>query len=770
VNSLKKHFFSYLDYPRLTLIVSLLLVLFISTGIYWIKIDDDFVKMFPDNIPSKKVWDEVQMDFGSTEYITVAFGYKNNSILNDTRAHDLLLKVCYDLEYNQSDFNHYSASPLINRIISINEYDLIEIDGKQKNVIGDYSKKLLNRFVSKNNDFISFVIVPEKDINNAILVEYVKDIVSKNIKGYEIHYAGQPYLTGEVPGVIKQDVRALMIAGFLIMLIVLILNLKSFYIVFSIVVIIFSSLFGMIGFMGWMYMLTGYDMFNFTILSTSMPIILLTIANSDGVHIASRFRRDLIKQKDSKNAISETLSKLKKPIFLTSITTSIAFLSMIFSPIPHMAGYGIVIAFGILIAWVLSVTLLPSLLIIKKWDLKSSFVEDTLIEKLMKVISNIVFRYPKRTLFVGFFIVGVSLIGIFFVKVEVNVIKFFKNGTSIRKSTDFIDNNMSGSMSFVVKIDGDFKNTQNLRDLDTLKTYIEKEFNDVNLSMSYSDIVKEINEQNALFWGVDNSDQYYRIPEDSLVLEEVLRFPVEFGGLDESDINSKIYNIIDTLSYNKGLIVSTMKTISTQKATSISNKVNERIDDMMIDGNLKFSVTGLLVFLKDFVSMVVQSSITSIAVSLFIISIISVIFFKKIYWMLLSVVPLVSAIILNFGFMGILGVELSHLTALLTSVIIGVGVDFAIHYISFYRKKYQEICKKNQSNLINVNLLTSKEVGYPILLDVFSNMGFIALIFSAIIPINYMGGLMVFAMFSTSFGTLTIMSALIEITKDRFNY
>ena len=112
--------------------------------------------------------------------------------------------------------------------------------------------------------------------------------------------------------------------------------------------------------------------------------------------------------------------------------------------------------------------------------------------------------------------------------------------------------------------------------------------------------------------------------------------------------------------------------------------------------------------------------------------------------------------------MGLIGVELSHLTALLTAVIIGVGVDFSIHYISDYRAKI-----KSNIQLGNSNLETSRDVGYPILLDVISNLGFAALLFSTIIPLNYMGGLMVFAMLSTSFGTLTILSSTIELIQNR---
>tara|TARA_Y100001934_G_C12203083_1_gene702258 strand:- start:575 stop:970 length:396 start_codon:yes stop_codon:yes gene_type:complete len=127
---------------------------------------------------------------------------------------------------------------------------------------------------------------------------------------------------------------------------------------------------------------------------------------------------------------------------------------------------------------------------------------------------------------------------------------------------------------------------------------------------------------------------------------------------------------------------------------------------------------------------------------------------------MLSIIPLASAVILNFGLMGIFGIDLNHMTALLSSVIIGVGVDFSIHYISDYRRN---IINKYDRN--KINLRTSKDVGYPILLDVFSNMGFVALLFSILIPMNHMGGLMVFAMISTSFGTLTILASLINILK-----
>tara|TARA_Y100001954_G_C15804237_1_gene601801 strand:+ start:72 stop:1667 length:1596 start_codon:yes stop_codon:yes gene_type:complete len=529
---------------------------------------------------------------------------------------------------------------------------------------------------------------------------------------------------------------------------------------------------GMIGFMGWLFSLTGDNIFNFTILSTSMPILLLTIANSDGVHISTRFSRELKKTKDVKVSVISALQKLRTPIFLTSITTAIAFLSMTFSPIPHMVGFGVVISFGVLWAWVVSTTLLPSLLIIKKWNLNSKvFNKDNFLEKSVKRISVYVTKYPKKTLFSSLFIVGISLIGLWFIKVEVNIIKFFKEDTQIRQSTNFVDNNLDGSMNFVVRGRGDFLRQKNLKLIEELQLFLETEVPEIKKSISFVDLINTSQYKFDKDFNSETNKQLddYTLPDNDDEILSALTNPVDWGEVDQEDYILSVSNIVDLENIffdepfiNETLILAQMKTVSTDRASEIADMVKLKIDSMIENEKVKLEATGLLVFLKDFVSMVVNSSVISILTSVFAIFIIILAFFKRLIWALLSVIPLLSAIILNFGLMGLLGIELSHLTALLTSVIIGVGADFSIHYISNYINN-----SKGNMSKGDINYCTSQEVGYPILLDVASNMGFAALLFSAIIPINYIGGLMVFAMISTSFGALIILSSTIEILKKR---
>ena len=732
--------------PYLTILISLAFILFLAIGISYIKIDDNFVKMFPDNIPSKILWDDIQQDFGSTEHLVVAFGNRGQSILEDSDAYSNLVDLV----------TQYENLDLVEQVISINNNFS---DKGNKTLKSNFTNEQIDYFTNQTHSYISFYIVPKLDINNADLVSDVKRIAKNQLNSYDVHFAGQPYLTGEVPNLISKDIRSLMFIGVAVMVILLGLNLKSFYSVFIVFLTSLLSLVGTMGFMGWLYLITGYDIYNFTILGTSMPIILLTIANSDGVHIAARFRKEVRKLKDVSLALAATLKSLRKPIFLTSLTTAIAFLSMISSPIPHMIGYGIVIAFGVFLAWILSTTFLPSLIIIRKWNLNASkFKKDSFIESLVEKLSQKVIRNPKQVLFASILIVGLSSIGLWFVKVEVNVIKFFNEDTSIRESTNFVDKELFGSMSFTIQCEGDFSRLDNIVLLDSLQRRIEgkKIISEIKKSFSYADIVKESYQNFNIYMDWEDSSLY---PEDNAHLSEVLLFSQD----NNENAELRLSSIINSKK-NKTLIMSQMETVSTERASEIAETVNSEIARFKIDtgSEIEFKTTGLLIFLKDFVSMVVESSLISIVLSVFIIALVVRIFFGSFSYAFLSIIPLSTAIILNFGIMGLIGVELSHLTALLTSVIIGVGVDFSIHYLSDYKNKI-----KDRDSFKNSNLDTSKDVGYPIMLDVVSNLGFVALLFSSIIPLNFIGGLMIFAMLSTSFGTLTILSSVIELMKGR---
>ena len=807
--------------PVRTFIISLALTLFVFWGITSFKVDDDLVKTFPQNLPSKIIWDDIQDEFGQTEYIFVSFGTPGKNILDDEWAiaqsklfTDAVLdkvegvdKVISLSTYNKIDGNEDELDigllqdESFMKTLQFSNYDKSDATKKIIDDIKKYFDKnpeQKKRIVSRGNDYLNIAIRPfysdendrngiwdtdeefedannngiydlgEKFIDHPIdatnyseIVPPIKDLAYEYLGNYEIHFAGQPYLAGETPTLIKEDVSTLMAVGIMIMFIILFLNLKSVYAVFIILLTIICSFLAMLGFMGWMRYLTGSNYFDFTMMNTSMPIILLTIANSDGVHIVSRFFRELRIYQDRDKAIKSTMQNLTQPIFLTSLTTSAAFITMISSPLEYMVGYSFGIAFGVMWALFLSCTMLPSLLKLKKWSLHSkSISEESALEKVAGMIGKIVVKEPKKVLTGGLFIVAISIIGIWFVNVEVNVIKFYKQGNPIRESTIFVDENFTGTMNLSIKLESEFTDSDGLPNYDSylslykLQEYLESN-EQISMTFSFADVLSQS------YKAFTNTDDDLIPDQDALEGTYTMLSISDKSEIDD-DLISLLGEDYDTDFYDidKMLVTAMIKTISTSEIQSLITQTQDYIDNNYNANKTKTYISGLSVFINDFVKIIIQSSMTSIFLSIFLILIITGLFFSSFKWGLLSIIPLTSAVVLNFGLMGLSGINLNHMTALLSSVIIGVGVDFSIHYISDYRR-----------NLINkvpfdqINLRTSQDVGYPVLLDVASNMGFIALFFSILIPLNHMGGLMVFAMISTSFGTLTILASLIQILK-----
>ena len=306
---LKKYLINQsLNHPFRTVVISSFLTLFIFWGIKTFKLDDDLVKTFPQDLPSKIIWDSIIDEFGQTEFVFVSFGKSDHNILNDKFA------IKQNQLFTDAVLNNIKG---VDKVISLSNYnkfsgdeDYLDIGLLQsENFLDDFDNDIITnqtltdivkyfennpeqkqRLVSANNDYLNIAIRPfDESSGYTDIVAQVKALAYQYLGDYEIHFAGQPYLAGETPNLIKKDVSYLMAIGIVIMFIILFLNFKSIYSVIIILITIISSFLAMLGFMGWMRYITGSNYFDFTMMNTSMPIILLTIANSDGVHIMSKF-------------------------------------------------------------------------------------------------------------------------------------------------------------------------------------------------------------------------------------------------------------------------------------------------------------------------------------------------------------------------------------------------------------------------------------------------------------------------------------------------
>ena len=743
-----------IDHPVRATVISTFLTLILSLGIQFLSIDDDMMKMLPKNLNSKIIWDALQEEFGSTEVIFVAFGTENLKILNPKSLSDLwLFSNRLDKLETVGNVSSISRSTKINNVDGFIEVD--NLQSKQKLEIDVVEKiqayliknpKINKQLVSQKGDYLITVIQPRESFSLDKFRDQIVGATEPLLKDYDVHFGGTAYITGSLPRLIREDVRILILSGLVIMVAILLFNLRSLRGVLMVLMLITFSLSAMLGSMGWLYKFTNSDRFLFAMLSTSMPIILLTIANSDGVHVVTKFFREMRFQKNVQLSLTESMNSLLLPIFLTTLTTIAAFLTMTASPLEPLIGYGICISIGIFWAWFLSTVMLPSVINLQKWDCNSNAISKaSYFEKLTNQISLIFIKSPKRSLLFGLFFIVFGISGFHKVGVDVNIASFFKTSSEIRKSMDFMDNEMSGTMDLRIRLEGDMKDPQLLDQIDKIQDYLIKE-EKVSLTYSIADVVKQLHRT-----FMDDNPRYETIPLEREKINNLFMMYSMSGGQEGF---SKVVNY----DYGVGLITALNRVMTTEEIFVFVEKVNTFVKKV-VKANIKVDITGFIIVIRDMVIMIIKSSLLSILLSLLLVCLISSIFFKNMLWGMLSVVPLATAIILNFGLMGHFDAKLNHITAILSSIIIGVGVDFSIHYISHFRR----LSKRNSE----ISQKVINEVGYPIILDAGSNMGFGALIFSAFIPVQYIGGLMIFAMISTSLGTLTLLSALIELFKNK---
>ena len=740
--------------PIPTIVISIAFTVFISMGIQFIVVDDDMMKMLPSNIESKKSWDDIQNDFGSTEIIFVAFGQKDSSVYKSKIMSDLWMLTD---KLGQSPYiekiSNISTATAINQVDGFIDIDDLQptkdISSQQLENIKVYLNRNLNlkkQLISKGEDYVINIVTPTAGTSLDIFRDEVVFLSDSILTGYDIHFGGTAYITGSIPNLVREDIGILVTSGLIMMLIILLTNLRSLQGVSLIFITIFFSLSAMLGFMGWAYKITGSNKFLFALLNTSMPIILLTIANSDGVHVITKFFRELRYLGEVDLAIESAMRSLLFPISLTSITTIVAFLTMITAPLEPLIGYGLCMAVGILWAWLLSSFMLPAIIVLLRWDQNSEAISQPgYLEKFLNNIAVVVFKYPKQVFSIGTLTILLGAFGLSKIDVDVNVSSFFEKGTEIRKSMDFMDSDMSGTMDLRILVDGDIRDPSILNQMDSLQNFINQAEN-VNVTYSIVDVLKQIHRA-----FMDDDEDYEKIPDQSQKVNNLLTMYTVSGGSDE------LSKLADN-SYRSALITSLLSTMSTNEVFSYVKSITAYINNHFSE-KTKVKVTGMIVIIRDMVDMVIRSSLLSIITSMIFVGVITSLFYGRMIWGLLAVLPLFAAIILNFGLMGYFGVKLNHVTAILSAIIIGVGVDFAIHFISRFQKS------SCTSDKVQTGEDVIKDVGYPIILDAGSNMAFGALLFSSFIPVQHVGGLMVFSMLSTSLGTLILLTSAIELLK-----
>jgi predicted RND superfamily exporter protein len=747
-----------IDKPWRSIGLALVLSIILGSGVRFLHVEDDIMKMLPQDLPSRIIWNDIEQQFGSTEPILISVGRDKESIYTS----ETLAKV-WDIT------QALEGIPLVDEVRGLatmtkmkSVEGFLEVDDLMPHrdlsvdaVAGvkeylDRNPDIRETMVSVDENYTRIMALPVPGTSDKLLAAQIESITDTLLTGYDVRIGGLPYVRGLITQLVRQDVTQLMGVGIIFLALILLFNLRSFPGLLMVLSVVILSALTMVGFFGWMFWLTRSEHFNFSLISANMPVILLTIATADGVHIITRFFREVRGRREIRSSIAATLDALMLPVFLTSITTMAGFITLTTAPLTTMVGYGVTVSFGIGWAWYLSVTFLPSVMVLTKWNLTGRALSTPgLFEKIIHAVGQYVLKRPVVILTGAAAVIIFSIIGITQLRVEVNIVKFFKPSSDIRQSMAFLDDEFYGSSNLAVQVQGDIKAPRTLLQMQSLQEQLESE-DVMGLTYSIADIIAKMHRV-----VMDDSLEYEYIPETRAKVSNLLTLYSMSG--DPED-----FSVLVDYDYSNALINSSLKTVSTQEMMGMVDRLEDRIEaGDYVDMDVR--VSGLPVFLRDFTQLLISSSLRSLILSLLLVIILAGIFYKSFRWGMLAVIPLASAILLNFGLMGWVGIELSHVTALLSAIIIGVGIDFAVHFIAQYRHFIGKGIPRDQ-----VGQAAIDDVGYPILLNVAAvSVGFAALLFSNFVPMIYAGGLIIISMVSCALGTLTMLATIVHLMRNK---
>jgi uncharacterized protein len=607
------------------------------------------------------------------------------------------------------------------------------------------------RIVSLNEK----VTLIRAEISDEIFTDDFYDQVLQLAEKYEgpetLYVAGSPIIEGTLARLMPQDMKKMAPLVIIVIILVLLIILRSIKgTILNLLVVLLSTI--------WAFGLMAlFDIPVYSV-STMIPIMLIAIGVAYGIHLFSHLELFLKNNPDSdkKTALADTIRHMWKPVLMTAITTAVGFTSLITSEVYPVKYFGLFTAFGVMSAMIFALVLIPAGLMIVGLPKPKQLIRKNVSDKNKVSFGFEAFIVKRKflTIILSIVVIAASLYGISKVWINSSFLANFEKDSAIVITDGFINENFAGTSSLNIVLEAEkadiFKDSAVLKLVDSLQTELELQ-KMVGDTFSLADFIKRMNK-------VMNEDKedFNSIPNSQDMIAQYLLL-YEMSG-DPENLTSVVDYDYQTIN-----ITAQMKSDDTQtikSAIDIVESYKVRFSDFGID--LHYAGTGYRGYI--FGGLILAGQISSLIFSVIIVIILITIMFKNFIIGLIASVPILVTSLVNFGTMGLLNIPLGPTTALISSIAVGIGIDYAIHFIDRYKEYASETQDKQKTAK-----LTMYNTGRAILFNAIVVIsGFLVLLFSIFPPNRQLGALVSLNMFSSFVGTLTIMFLLLYLSNIYF--
>jgi hydrophobe/amphiphile efflux-3 (HAE3) family protein len=627
----------------------------------------------------------------------------------------------------------------------------IPTDAQQLNRLREYavnSPLMVDRIISKDARFSAVVANIEDGYSEESVYAKVAEIVEKYSVPEYIFISGDPIQQKEIDMGIQGDM------GFLIPVALILLILAYYYSFGTVLGVILPSSIVLLSII-WTMGVIPYMGYRITVVSSTVPILMLVISSSYGIHIMQKFYGAYRQEGDSIDEIRQkVVLSLLNPFLLTCLTSALGMATLVVFRVKSIREFGVVISLGSVFTYVITVALFSSVLyFLRNRKLKISPVSrNRLLNRFLLFMTFFSLKRQKTVLFFGVLMLGVSIWGIFKVRIGNDFIEYFPENHRLTVAYGKFNSNLGGADYIDVMFDGKtadaVKSPDFLKKTDLFLKYASEQYSYVGNSFSVVDIVKRMNRE---LHGGDVS--YDRIPDAQdeiaqyLLLYSMSGNPGDFNSIIDYDYQRTKVRI---------MLTSSEQDDHREIFTGLSEYAKTNFGDAV---SVEFG--GGAVFWLAQIHYIVTGKIQNIICAVLIVLMICSIAFRSFRYGIVSIVPLTLSSLFTFGIMGFTGIRLETATALITSIGIGIGIDFAIHYISALKKERQKGCSFPEA--VNNTMQTT---GRAITLDVLTTiLGFLVFTFSGFVPIQHFGWLITLTMIGACLSSLIMFPAIINFFK-----
>ncbi|MDH5735117.1 MAG: MMPL family transporter [Gammaproteobacteria bacterium] len=675
-----------LKWKFLVIILSIISVIALASGAKNLAFTNDYRVFFSKENPQLNAFETLQNTYTKNDNVLFVVAPKDRQIFTQKTLSAIkdITRQAWQIPYSIrvdsiTNFQHTRAEEddlivddLVTDPSSLSAEDLSYV----KN-IALHEPMLINKLISPDAAYTGVnIIIQLPGIDqmkeNPLVVSYARDMLATMKARYpelELRLVGMSMMNNAFPEASQKDGMTLVPLAFAAIIITLLLLLRDISgTVATVILVLFSIVSGM-GLAGWL----GIKL---TPPSASAPIIILTIAIAGAVHLLVTMLQEINRGLNKHDAIIESMRVNFSPIFLTSLTTAMGFLSLNSSEAPPFRDLGNISTFGVVAAFLLTISFLPAIMYCLPIKTKH-FVVGT---SSMKTLGEFVIKRQKPLLYSLSIVVITLLCFIPSNKLNDVFVNYFDESVEFRRDTDFATEHLSGTYTIDYSIDSHketgVSDPEFLQQVESFANWYRSQ-PEVQHVSSITDTFKRLNKNMH-----GDNPEWYRLPDNKeLAAQYLLLYEMSLPfGLD-------LNNQIDLRKQSTRVSV-TLQTISSNQMLELEQRANNwmknNMPELVTDGaspTIMFSHIGR----RNIISM-----LTGTTIALVLISGVLIIALRSFKYGIISLIPNLFPAGCAFGIWAIFVGEIGLALSIVTAMTLGIVIDDTVHFMSKYIRARKE--------------------------------------------------------------------------------